>query len=125
VVDKATRSIICTANVAGKSHDFALFKTSKVRLLSQIELKTDSGYAGIRKLHANSELPIKQSKLHKLTKEEKQYNRQISSQRVANEHAIGFLKRFHILAFPYRNRRKRFGLRVNLLAGICNFDLVS
>jgi len=24
---------------------------------------------------------------------------------------------------PYRNRRKRFRLRLNLLAGICNFDL--
>jgi hypothetical protein len=42
-----------------------------------------------------------------------------------NEHAIGFLKRFKILAERYRNRRKRYGLRVNLLAGICNFDLAA
>ncbi|MCL2853878.1 MAG: IS5/IS1182 family transposase, partial [Defluviitaleaceae bacterium] len=31
--------------------------------------------------------------------------------------------RFKILAERYRNRRKRFGLRLNLLAGICNFEL--
>ena len=36
-----------------------------------------------------------------------------------------FLKRFKIIAERYRNLRKRFGLRVNLLAGICNFDLLA
>lgn len=103
-------------------HDFMLFKTSNLRVLPSISIKTDTGYVGIRKIHENTQLPIRQSKYHRLTKEEKQYNRTISSQRVANEHVIGFLKRFKILALPYRNRRKRFGLRLNLLAGICNFD---
>lgn len=123
MVDKRTHVIICTAFANGKTHDFALFKKSKVRLLTQINLTTDTGYMGIKSIHANSDLPIRQSKYHKLSKQEKLFNRQISSQRVANEHAIGFLKRFKILALPYRNRRKRFALRVNLLAGICNFDL--
>jgi len=50
-------------------------------------------------------------------------NREISSERVGNEHAIGFIKRFKILSERYRNRRKRFGLRFNLIAGICNFEL--
>jgi hypothetical protein len=123
-VDKATRMIICTAFANGKTHDFKLYKASKLRFLKQTKLKLDTGYVGIKKIHANSEHPIKSSKHHKLTREEKQYNRQLSSQRVANEHAIGFLKRFKILALTYRNRRKRFGLRVNLLAGICNYDLL-
>ena len=30
---------------------------------------------------------------------------------------------FRILAERYRNRRKHFGLRFNLLAGLCNFEL--
>jgi hypothetical protein len=122
-VNKTTRAIICTAVANGKTHDFALFKASGVHALKRIKLKTDTGYLGIQKIHANSELPIKRSKYHKLAKEEKRYNRLVSSQRVANEHAIGFLKRFKILSLPYRNRRKRFGLRLNLLAGICNYDL--
>jgi hypothetical protein len=58
-----------------------------------------------------------------LTKDEKRRNKEISSQRVRNEHGIGFIKRFKILAERYRNRRKRFGLRFNLIAGICNFDM--
>jgi len=68
-------------------------------------------------------LPKKKTKKKPLTAEDKAMNREISSQRVGNEHAIGFIKRFKILSERYRNRRKRFVLRFNLIAGICNFDL--
>jgi len=47
----------------------------------------------------------------------------LASDRVKNENAIGFIKRFKIIADKYRNRRKRFGLRFNLIAGICNHEL--
>ena len=40
-----------------------------------------------------------------------------------NEHVIGKIKRFKILSCRYRNRRKRFGLRVNLISAIYNFEL--
>jgi hypothetical protein len=86
---------------------------------------TDTGLIGIKKIHANSELPHKKKKKQKLSKEQKAENHQISSQRVVNEHAIGFVKRFKIVAERYRNRRKRFGLRFNLIAGICNFDMAT
>jgi len=65
-------------------------------------------------------LPKKRSKKYPLTPEEKQMNRAISRLRVANENIIGALKRFKIIADRYRNRRKRFGLRFNLIAGIYN-----
>lgn len=123
IVDKVSRKIICTAFANGKTHDFALFKASGVRILPHVQAKVDTGYVGIKKFHANSEYPVKRSKYHKLTAAEKQYNHTISSQRAANEHAIGFLKRFKIIAERYRNRRKRYALRVNLLTGFCNFDL--
>lgn len=57
------------------------------------------------------------------TKEEKEQNRKISSERVVNENVIGSLKRFKIINDRYRNRRKRFGLRFNLIAGIHNMEL--
>jgi hypothetical protein len=85
--------------------------------------ETDTGYVGIKKIHANSLLPKKKTKKKPLTAEEKTANRKISSGRVSNEHAIGFIKRFRILSERYRNRRKRFGLRFNLIAGICNFEM--
>lgn len=68
-------------------------------------------------------MPKKSSKKHPLTSADKQFNQELSSQRVGNEHVIGMIKRFKIVADKYRNRRKRFGLRFNLIAGICNFEL--
>lgn len=123
VVDKKTRKIICVFFSNGKRHDFKLFKDSKVRVLKTIKINTDSGYQGINKIHANSDLPRKKTKKRPLTKEDKAFNRDISSQRAANENAIGFIKRFKVVSERYRNRRKRFGLRFSLLSGICNYDL--
>ncbi len=39
------------------------------------------------------------------------------------KNVIGILKRFKIIADKYRNRRKRLGLRFNLISGIYNFEL--
>lgn len=83
----------------------------------------DSGYQGSQKIHANTQLPKKKKKKQKLTKEDKRANKKLASDRVMNEHVNGLLKRFKIFAERYRNRRKRFGLRINLLAGIYNFEL--
>jgi hypothetical protein len=84
---------------------------------------TDTGYQGIKKRHKNSDHPKKKSKNKPLTKEEKLENKKISSERVTNENVIGSIKRFKIVSDRYRNRRKRFGLRFNLIAGIHNYEL--
>lgn len=123
MVDKGTREVICTAFGNGKKHDFRLFKESKVRWTEKTCGVTDSGYTGIKKLQQNSRLPRKSSKKKPLTQEEKMQNREISSERVVNENVIGSLKRFKIVSDRYRNRRKRFGLRFNLIAGVHNFEL--
>jgi hypothetical protein len=67
-------------------------------------------------------MPKKKSKKNPLSPEDKRQNRLISSQRVLNEHVIGKIKRFKIVADKYRNRRRRFGLRFNLIAGIYNSE---
>jgi IS5 family transposase len=102
-----------------------LFKESKIRLHPNIALKADSGYQGIGKIHHKSEVPHKRSKKRPLTQEQKAYNRSVSAERVLVEHVIRKLKVFHLLAERYRNRRKRFGLRVNLIAGILNYELAA
>jgi DDE superfamily endonuclease len=123
VVDKKCQKVICTAFTNGKQHDFRLFKESKTRFHSSIRVLTDSGYQGLQKLHAKTQMPKKKSKKHPLTKADKENNKQLSSERVVNENVIGCLKRFKIIADRYRNRRKRFGLRFNLIAGIYNWEL--
>jgi hypothetical protein len=70
------------------------------------------------KIHANVEIPKKRSKKNPLTQEDKQRNRSISSQRVLVENIIRDVKIFRIIAEKYRNRRKKFGLRFNLIAAI-------
>jgi len=102
-----------------------LFKESKVRWTKERCAITDSGYTGIKKLQNNSRLPKKSSKKKPLTREEKKENRKIASERVVNENVIGSLKRFKVISDRYRNRRKRFGLRFNLIAGIHNLELLE
>ncbi|MBL3284784.1 IS5 family transposase domain protein [Rickettsiales endosymbiont of Paramecium tredecaurelia] len=79
------------------------------------------GYQIIQKLHDKSELPKKKTRNNPLTKEAKKKNHEIASQRVANENVIGMIKRFK--TDKYRNRRKRFGLRFNLISAIYNMEL--
>ncbi len=92
-------------------------------MLISLSCTEDTGYQGIQKIHNNSELPKKKSKKNPLTKNEKKNNRRLAGERVLNENVIGMLKRFKIIADKYRNRRKRFGLRFNLISGIYNFEL--
>jgi len=114
---------MCTSFSHAKKHDFRLFKESKVRWTKERSWMTDSGYTGIKKLQGNTRLPKKSSKKKPLTLEEKKQNREISSERIVNENVIGSLKRFKIISDRYKNRRKRFGLRFNLIAGIHNLEL--
>ena len=122
-MNRQTTAIIATAFAQGSMHDFQLFKTSRIGLLADIECLADAGYQGLAHLHSNSQTPHKKSKLQPLTAAQKAANRQLASQRILVEHVIGRLKVFRILSERYRNRRKRFGLRFNLIAAIHNFEL--
>ena len=125
VIDKASQKVICTSFIHGKRHDFHLFKQSGVRFQTSPQLLTDSGYQGLQKIHANSQLLKKKLRKRPLTKQEKRANKAVATQQVVNENVIGRLKRFKIISDQYRNRRKRFGLRFNLIASLYNFELVS
>ena len=123
VVAKPSRRIICTAFGEGRRHDFRLYKRSNLCIHPSMRAATDTGFLGIAKLHPNSRQPKKRSKNHPLSKADKRFNREVARERILNEHVIGALKRFRIISDRYRNRRKRFGLRFNLIAGIYNHDL--
>jgi hypothetical protein len=107
----------------GKTHDYKMLKNSKLHIHESIKILADLGFIGIHKIHLNSEIPHKNSKNHKLTKEQKKQNRQLAKQRILIEHVNRMMKIFLILKYPYRNKQKRFGLRVNLLAAI--YELVA
>lgn len=123
MAEKKTRKIICTAFGKGRRHDFKLFKDSKTHIHPTTKCSVDTGYQGIAKLHSNVEIPKKRSKKNPLTIQDKERNKAISSERVLIENIIREVKIFRMIAEKYRNRRKKFGLRFNLIAAIYNLNL--
>lgn len=107
----------------GRIHDLRLFKGSRIHFAPWVKCLADKGYQGIKKVHANSQTPMKKPPRGQLNAEQKRVNRALARQRIVVEHVNRRLKVFRILAGPYRNRRRRFGLRLNLMAGIYNFEL--
>ena len=123
MADLHTEKILATDFCNGSEHDFQLFKNSRCILAQETCLLADAGYQGVVALHTNSQTPAKKSNLHPLSHEQKANNRDLSRKRILIENIIRRLKIFRILSERYRNRRKRFGLRFNLIAAICNLEL--
>lgn len=123
IICEESEEIIATFFGKGKTHDAKVYEKSGVKLSKEIEIKADSGYQGLQKKHGKVMIPKKNSKLKKLTKEERRANRELASKRVKVENVIRQLKIFRILGEKYRNRRKRLGLRFNLISGIYNYEL--
>jgi hypothetical protein len=101
---------------AGSKHD-SIVQESRSALSVTICSLADSGYQGLTNVHEHGtacNLPAE---------EQKASNRALSRQRIRVENVIGRLKVLRILCERYRNRRKRFALRFNLIAAICNLEL--
>ena len=117
--------IICTAISTRTMHDFKLFKTSRLPIKKETKVSVDTGYLGITSLHPNTDIPKKKSKLHPLSMEDKIINKAKASLRIVVEHINAKIKTFKMLGEKYRNRRKRFGLRFNLICALINFHVFS
>ena len=114
---------MCTNYAMGAVHDFQLFKLSRLPFRQNTLVIADTGYLGIEKIHKKILIPKKSSKFHRLTLEDKYYNRVISKFRICIEHVIRNLKCFRIFSERYRSRHKSFKKRFNLVCSIYNFDL--
>jgi hypothetical protein len=125
IVEQKTGKIFAVDHEKGSVHDFNLYKkTVGCAILSNIFACFDSDYQEVLNFHKNSDIPKKKSKKHPLNKEEKANNRRISRQRVLIENMNAKLKVFKILANKYRNRRKRFGIRFNLISALLNWEML-
>jgi transposase len=123
IAEPKTTKIVATAFSEGSKHDFQLFKDDQAEIAKHIRVLADAGYQGLAELHQNCQTPFKKSKYHPLTEKEKQRNRTLARKRILIEHIFRKLKVFRILSERYRNRRKRFALRFNLIAAIYNREL--
>ena len=123
IANLKTAEILATDFSLGSKHDFQLFKDSRSVIPAQTRALADAGYQGLANLHLNSQTPVKKTKRHPLSPDQKARNRALSRQRILIESILRKLKIFRILSDRYRNRRKRFGLRFNLIAAIYNLEL--
>ena len=123
IANQKTTEIVATAFTYGSKHDFQLFKEDQTNIAEHIRILADAGYQGLAQLHANCQTPFKKSKYYPLTKRQKQRNRTLARRRILIEHIFRKLKVFRILSERYRNRRKRFAVRFNLIAAIYNPEL--
>ena len=92
-------------------------------MVERVQVLADKGYQGLGRYHTNSCIPHKKPRNSQLTKKHKRENKEQSRRRVRVENVIRHLKIFRILSSRYRNRRKRFSLRFNLIAGLYNYEL--
>ena len=103
----------------GSKHDIKIRKESQHLPIHAVK-HVDLGYQGLQKLTNNVILSYKKKLKHKLTTEEKQYNRKLASIRVKIEHKIREMKIFRILSDKYRNFRRKLNMRMNIIAGMIN-----
>lgn len=89
-------------------HDSKAFAKDRVAwyLPKNIPVFYDTAYIWLLKdlLEHELHIPKKNTKLRKLTHEEKGRNKLISSYRVKAEHVISHIKKFNIISEKYRNR---------------------
>ena len=123
MIDLESLEILCTCFGKGRENDFAIFKRSKLEVSQNSEMLADKGYQGIAKYIEKSFIPVKKPRKGELSQTQRQYNRELAKVRIKIEHVFARLKRFRILSERYRNRRKRFGLRFNLIACLYNLEL--
>jgi hypothetical protein len=109
----------------GSVHDFKMFKESKLPIKQDTNVKVDLGYLGIKKIHKNTDIPKKKSKHNPLSKSDKKSNKEMSSSRIYIEHLNAKIKTFKIFSQKYRNRKKKLGLRLNLVCAIINYEASS
>ena len=109
----------------GRKHDLTIARKYLKEMVIYPYIMADLAYKGFHQIKSKLLIPIKKPKNLSLPQIAKQINQEISRRRITIEHINGKLKYFRILTERYRNRRKRFGLRMNLIAGMVNWMLLN
>ncbi len=105
----------------GTTHDLTIARKHAKELANFAFVIGDLAYKGFKEISSKLLIPIKKLKKKELSPEAKLINKEISRRRIPIEHLNRRIKVFRILSERYRNRRRRFGLRMNLIAGLINW----
>lgn len=126
--DKRRRIGYLGPTMAGRCHDYALFKEEfPVEAMPRdLPLFADLGFLGLAKDYPNLEVRMPKRKPcgHDLTFKEKQQNKKISRIRISVEHALAGVKRLKIVSDKFRNKSDQFNDQaMNIACGLWNYQL--
>jgi hypothetical protein len=103
-----------------------MLKQSRIwtyQIIQKANTELDLGFLGVDKYLKNSKIPHKSSKKHKLTKQQKRENQELSSSRIKIENINREIKIFRICKEIRRHKQRKHNLFWNLIAGVVNFKL--
>jgi hypothetical protein len=120
---KTKRILAVSKTYEGKRSDKKIFEDDPLflKLPPGSTGMGDLAYQGIKHPFLRMVIPNKSPPKGKLTDEEKNVNKAISSIRVRSEHPISYLKHFNILAHRFRNSLKYSHLPFLTISAIYNF----
>ncbi len=125
ILNPRLKQIVSIQVESGRKHNLTIARKYLKEMIIYPCIMADLAYKGFHQIKSKLLIPIKKPKNLSLPKIAKKINQEISQRRTAIEHINGKLKHFRILTERYRNRRERFGLRMNLIAGMVNWMLLN
>lgn len=126
-----------TNHARGRRHDLDIYRQrGHSDLPEEVEQDFDRGYDGVKNYFPDLKcaIPFKRrghgrghrgEKAEELTPEQKQFNKQLSKERVVVEHTISRLKKFRIMGEEFRNRLKRYDTMTEIVSGIVNLRILG
>ncbi|MEA5623632.1 transposase family protein [Nostoc sp. UHCC 0251] len=128
MTDQAKRVLVLSKAREGKVHDKRQLNEEKLVdfVPDEVPIHVDLGFQGLQKEFVNIRIPDKKPRGKQLTEEQKQSNREKSSDRVKCEHTISGIKRYKVATAVYRNHIRDLDDRFMLTAaGLWNFYLMA
>jgi len=114
----------------GRDHDYKIFKESLLPKIIPKESKLygDSGLQGVNKdfPYLKTAIPFKRNRWRKeLTRSQKIYNTKQRRIRVKVEHTFSQLKKYQVLAQPYRHALEGYEETFGFVANVVNFRMLQ
>lgn len=128
VVDETKRVLVLTSAQDGKHHDKRLLDEADLAgaIPDAIAIEVDLGFQGLQNEYDNILIGYKKPRGGSLTQGQKDFNRELSRNRVVCENAFAGVKRYGAVSAIYRNRVAGFDDHLMLTAtGLWNFYLMA
>jgi hypothetical protein len=128
VVAETKRVLVLSRAQDGKHHDKRLLDEEDIAgaIPGNIAIEVDLGFQGLQKEYDNILIGYKKPRGGRLTQEQKDFNRELSRNRVLCEHGFAGVKCYSAVSHLYRNRVTDFDDHLMLTAtGLWNFYLIA